>query len=147
MRLPPTHRDAGRPRRVRQDGGSAEADREARALEYQNAVSELAAGRRRAERAEADVLSARVELRAAQDHAEAERVEAERRAEGIPVPGRTWHGFEKIAEKLGVVGTLGVDAETAADAAEALSSLASLDALADHFEDEYLVALRAAKKV
>ena len=29
-------------------------------------------------------------------------IEAERRAEGIPVPGRTWHGFEKIAEKLGV---------------------------------------------
>ena len=53
----------------------------------------------------------------------------------------------RLAEKLGVVGTLGVDAETAADAAEALSSLASLDALADHFEDEYLVALRAAKKV
>ena len=52
----------------------------------------------------------------------------------------------RLAERLGVVGTLGVDAETAADAAEALSSLASLDALADHFEDEYLVALRAARK-
>ena len=52
----------------------------------------------------------------------------------------------RLAERLGVVGSLGVDAETAADAAEALSSLASLDALADHFEDEYLVALRAARK-
>ena len=52
----------------------------------------------------------------------------------------------RLAERLGVVGTLGVDAETAADAAEALASLASLDALADHFEDEYLVALRAARK-
>ena len=30
--------------------------------------------------------------------------------------------------------------------ASAASSLASLDALADHFEDEYLVALRAARK-
>jgi hypothetical protein len=28
-------------------------------------------------------------------------LEAERRAHGIPVPGRTWHGFEKIAAKLG----------------------------------------------
>ena len=52
----------------------------------------------------------------------------------------------RLAERLGVVGSLGVDAETAADAAAALSSLASLDALADHFEDEYLVALRAARK-
>jgi LDH2 family malate/lactate/ureidoglycolate dehydrogenase len=29
-------------------------------------------------------------------------LEVERRAHGIPVPGRTWHGFEKIATKLGV---------------------------------------------
>ena len=28
--------------------------------------------------------------------------EAERREHGIPVPGRTWHGFEKLAEQLGV---------------------------------------------
>ena len=28
-------------------------------------------------------------------------LEAERREHGIPVPGRTWHGFEKIAAKLG----------------------------------------------
>jgi LDH2 family malate/lactate/ureidoglycolate dehydrogenase len=28
-------------------------------------------------------------------------LEAERREHGIPVPGRTWAGFEKIAAKLG----------------------------------------------
>ena len=28
-------------------------------------------------------------------------LEAERREHGIPVPGRTWNGFEKIAAKLG----------------------------------------------
>ena len=28
-------------------------------------------------------------------------LEVQRREHGIPVPGRTWHGFEKIAGKLG----------------------------------------------
>lgn len=50
-----------------------------------------------------------------------------------------------LAERLGVVGVLGVDQETASDAVEALASLVSIDALADHFEDEYLVALREVK--
>ena len=51
----------------------------------------------------------------------------------------------RLAEKLGVVGALGLDAETAADAADALAGLASPEALAAHFEDEYYVALREAR--
>ena len=43
------------------------------------------------------------------------------------------------------MGARGVDQETASDAVEALASLVSIDALADHFEDEYLVALREVK--
>ena len=29
-------------------------------------------------------------------------IEKRRRREGIPVPGRTWHGFTKLSKKLGV---------------------------------------------
>ena len=50
----------------------------------------------------------------------------------------------QLADRLGVVGALGVDEETAADAADALASLVNADALADHFEDKYYVALREA---
>ena len=50
----------------------------------------------------------------------------------------------QLADRLGVVGALGVDEETAADAADALANLVNSDALADHFEDKYYVALREA---
>ena len=50
----------------------------------------------------------------------------------------------ELADALGVGTALGVDEETAADAAAALASLVSSDALLDHFEDKYYVALKDA---
>jgi LDH2 family malate/lactate/ureidoglycolate dehydrogenase len=35
-----------------------------------------------------------------------QEIEARRRREGIPVPGRTWHGFCRLAKKLHVEETL-----------------------------------------
>jgi hypothetical protein len=39
-------------------------------------------------------------------HVMLQEIEARRRREGIPVPGRTWHGLCKLAKKLHVEETL-----------------------------------------
>ena len=49
----------------------------------------------------------------------------------------------ELAEAMGVRNVLGVDEESASDAVVALTSLVNADALGDHFEDKYYVALKA----